>query len=171
MRKLYRRDVKIIMLTGDNAVTAEAIREKLKIEKVISGVLPENKEQVVSELKKDGVVAMVGDGINDSPALMSADVGIAVKSGSDIAIDCADIVLMKNDIRDVVSAIDFSKRVIKNIKENLFWAFFYNTIGIPLAAGVLFPAFNILLNPMIASAAMSLSSLFVVTNALRLYRN
>ncbi len=169
--ELKARDVKVIMLTGDNAVTAEAIREKLKIEKVISGVLPENKEQVVSELKKDGVVAMVGDGINDSPALMSADVGIAVKSGSDIAIDCADIVLMKNDIRDVVSAIDFSKRVIKNIKENLFWAFFYNTIGIPLAAGVLFPAFNILLNPMIASAAMSLSSLFVVTNALRLYRN
>lgn len=171
IEQLKARNISVVMLTGDNAVTAEAIRDKLKIEKVISGVLPENKEQIVSELKKDGVAAMVGDGINDSPALMSADVGIAVKSGSDIAIDCADIVLMKNDIRDVVSAIDFSKRVIKNIKENLFWAFFYNTIGIPLAAGVLFPAFNILLNPMIASAAMSLSSIFVVTNALRLYKN
>lgn len=169
--ELQKRNVRVIMLTGDNAVTAEAIRSKLKIEKVISGVLPENKEQVISELKKDGITAMVGDGINDSPALMSADVGIAVKSGSDIAIDCADIVLMKNDIRDVVTAIDYSKRVIKNIKENLFWAFFYNSVGIPLAAGLLYPAFGILLNPMIASAAMSLSSVFVVTNALRLYKN
>lgn len=167
--ELKKRKIKVTMLTGDNAVTAEAIRSKLNIENVISGVLPENKEQVISELKKNGITAMVGDGINDSPALMSADIGIAVKSGSDIAIDCADIVLMKNDIRDVVSAIDYSKRVIKNIKENLFWAFFYNTIGIPLAAGVLYPAFGILLNPMIASAAMSLSSVFVVTNALRLY--
>lgn len=169
--ELKSRKIRVVMLTGDNAVTAEAIRAKLGIEKVISGVLPENKEQVVSELKKEGITAMVGDGINDSPALMSADVGIAVKSGSDIAIDCADTVLMKNDIRDVVTAIDYSKRVIKNIKENLFWAFFYNTVGIPLAAGVLYPAFGILLNPMIASAAMSLSSLFVVTNALRLYKN
>ncbi len=158
-----------VMLTGDNAVTASAVAAGLNIDRVVSEVMPADKEKVVSELKKDGKkVAMVGDGINDSPALISADVGIAVSDGTDIAIDSADIVLMKNDLNDVYKAILISKKTIRNIKQNLFWAFFYNSLGIPVAAGVLYPFFGITLSPMIAAAAMSLSSLFVVTNALRL---
>ncbi|MEG0276399.1 MAG: heavy metal translocating P-type ATPase [Coprobacillus sp.] len=158
----------VYMLTGDNALTANAIAKDLDIQ-VIAEVLPQDKEQHVRELQDQGHrVIMVGDGINDAPALMRADVGIAMTSGVDIAIDSADIVLMKNDLNDVVSSIDLSHAVIKNIKENLFWAFFYNVIGIPLAAGVFYSMFGLLLDPMFAAAAMSLSSVFVVSNALRL---
>ena len=159
-----------MMLTGDNKLTAEAIAKEAGISEIVAQVLPEDKERIVASLMSDGSkVAFVGDGINDSPALARADVGIAIGSGTDIAIDSADIVLMKNDLTDVSAAIDFSRRTIRNIKQNLFWAFFYNTLGIPVAAGVLYPI-GILLSPMIGAAAMSFSSLFVVTNALRLYR-
>ena len=161
--------VKVIMLTGDNRRTAEAVREKLGISEVVAEVLPQDKEKKVSELKRQGhKVAMIGDGINDAPALAAADVGMAIGAGTDVAMESADIILMKNDLRDAVTAMKLSRAVIRNIKENLFWAFFYNCIGIPLAAGVLYPAFGIRLNPMFGAAAMSLSSIFVVTNALRL---
>lgn len=161
--------VKVIMLTGDNRRTAEAVREKLGISEVVAEVLPQDKEKKVSELKRQGHrVAMIGDGINDAPALAAADVGMAIGAGTDVAMESADIILMKNDLRDAVTAMKLSRAVIRNIKENLFWAFFYNCIGIPLAAGVLYPAFGIRLNPMFGAAAMSLSSIFVVTNALRL---
>ena len=161
--------VKVIMLTGDNRRTAEAVREKLGISEVVAEVLPQDKEKKVSELKHQGhKVAMIGDGINDAPALAAADVGMAIGAGTDVAMESADIILMKNDLRDAVTAMKLSRAVIRNIKENLFWAFFYNCIGIPLAAGVLYPAFGIRLNPMFGAAAMSLSSIFVVTNALRL---
>lgn len=161
--------VKVIMLTGDNRRTAEAVREKLGISEVVAEVLPQDKEKMVSELKRQGHrVAMIGDGINDAPALAAADVGMAIGAGTDVAMESADIILMKNDLRDAVTAMKLSRAVIRNIKENLFWAFFYNCIGIPLAAGVLYPAFGIRLNPMFGAAAMSLSSIFVVTNALRL---
>lgn len=163
--------INVSMLTGDNKITAEAIKKQLDIDEVFADVLPQNKEEIVAKLQaQNKIVAMVGDGINDSPALSRANVGIAIGNGSDIAIDSADIVLMKNDLNDVASAITFSKKVMRNIKQNLFWAFFYNVIGIPVAAGLLFIPFAIVLNPMIASAAMSLSSIFVVTNALRLYK-
>ena len=133
--------------------------------------MPADKQRIVAELRNAGKkVVMVGDGINDSPALMQADVGIAIGSGTDIAIESADVVLMKNDLTDVSRAIHYSKRTIRNIKQNLFWAFFYNSLGIPLAAGVLYPLWQITLSPMIGALAMSLSSLFVVGNALRLYR-
>lgn len=158
----------IYMLTGDHQLTANSIASQLGIE-AIGEVLPQDKEQKIRDLQKNHhKVIMVGDGINDAPALMRADVGIAMTSGTDIAMDSADIVLMKNDLNDVVTSIELSRAVIKNIKENLFWAFFYNCIGIPIAAGVFYPIFHLLLDPMFGGAAMSLSSLFVVSNALRL---
>ena len=161
--------VRVIMLTGDNRRSAEAVRQKLGISEVVAEVLPQDKEKKVSELKAQGHrVAMIGDGINDAPALAAADVGMAIGAGTDVAMESADIILMKNDLRDAVTAMKLSRSVIRNIKENLFWAFFYNCIGIPLAAGVLYPALQIRLNPMFGAAAMSLSSIFVVGNALRL---
>ncbi|MDY4435274.1 MAG: heavy metal translocating P-type ATPase [Candidatus Flemingibacterium sp.] len=167
--KLHSMNVKTMMLTGDNRLTAEAIAKEAGVDDVTAEVLPQDKERVVDGLRKNGIVTFVGDGINDSPALTRADVGIAIGSGADIAIDSADIVLMKNDLGDVPTAIDFSRRTIRNIRQNLFWAFFYNTLGIPVAAGVLAPL-GVTLSPMLGAAAMSLSSLFVVTNALRLYK-
>lgn len=159
----------VVMLTGDNKITANAIKEQLGIKTVISEVLPQDKEFEIRKLQESGrKVAMVGDGINDAPALTLADIGIAIGAGTDVAIESADIVLMKSDLLDVVGAIDLSKAVIKNIRQNLFWAFIYNIIGIPLAAGVLYTMFGLKLNPMFAAAAMSLSSVSVVTNALRL---
>ena len=161
--------VRVIMLTGDNRRTAEAVRQKLGISEVVAEVLPQDKEKKVSELKAQGhKVAMIGDGINDAPALAAADVGMAIGAGTDVAMESADIILMKNYLRAAVHAMKLGRAVIRNIKENLFWAFFYNCIGIPLAAGVLYPAFQIRLNPMFGAAAMSLSSIFVVGNALRL---
>ncbi len=169
VERLQKSNVSVVMLTGDNKRTAEAIRKQLGIEKAIAEVMPEEKEAVVSEFQKVGkIVAMVGDGVNDSVALEKADVGIAVGEGSDIAIESADIVLMKNDLRDVSTAIDLSKRVVGNIKMNLFWAFFYNILGIPIACGILYPFFAIKLDPMIGALAMSLSSVCVVLNALTL---
>ena len=169
IRAWEKMGVKVIMLTGDNRRTAEAVRQKLGISEVVAEVLPQDKEKKVSELKRQGhKVAMIGDGINDAPALAAADVGMAIGAGTDVAMESADIILMKNDLRDAVTAMKLSRSVIRNIKENLFWAFFYNCIGIPLAAGVLYPSFGIRLNPMFGAAAMSLSSIFVVGNALRL---
>ena len=159
--------LRVVMLTGDNSRTAEAVGRMAGVDEIIAGVLPDGKEKAVSSLKEKGKVAMVGDGINDAPALTAADVGIAIGAGTDVAIDAADVVLMKNSISDVVSAIRLSRQTLRNIYENLFWAFFYNTIGIPIAAGVLIPL-GISLTPMFAAAAMSLSSFCVVTNALRL---
>ena len=161
--------IDVVMLTGDNARTAEAIRKRLGIPKVIADVLPQDKERHIAELQAQGrTVAMIGDGVNDAPALAKADVGIAIGAGTDVAIESADAVLMRSDLLDAVSAVRLSKAVIKNIKENLFWAFFYNVIAIPLAAGLFYPAYGLKLNPMIGAAAMSLSSVCVVLNALRL---
>ena len=169
LRQFKEAGLKVVMLTGDNRITAEAIRKRLDIEEAISEVMPTQKESCIRELQEKGhKVAMVGDGINDAPALTRADVGIAIGAGTDIAIDSADVVLMKDSLADVVTAIDLSKSVIRNIRMNLFWAFFYNVCGIPVAAGLLYPMFNIRLSPMIGAAAMSLSSVCVVTNALRL---
>ena len=171
IRRMKADGCEIIMLTGDNETTANAVRRKLDLDRVIADVLPQDKERVVRELQAEGrKVIMVGDGINDSPALARADIGIAIGSGADIAVEEADVVLMKSDLNDVPTAIECSRQTMRNIKQNLFWAFFYNTLGIPLAAGALYPVWGITLNPMIGAAAMSLSSLFVVTNALRLYR-
>ena len=168
VQALQRRHMEVVLLTGDNALTANVIAKRLGIARVISGVLPADKEKTVRQLQSEGkVVAMVGDGINDAPALMRADVGIAIGAGTDVAMESADVVLMRSDPMDVVRAVDLSRAVIRNIKENLFWAFFYNTLGIPIAAGVLIPL-GIRLSPMLGAAAMSLSSVFVVTNALRL---
>lgn len=169
IRELKKMGIQVIMLTGDNERTAKAIQRQLDIDTVIAEVLPQDKEREVAKLQENGQkVAMVGDGINDAPALARADVGIAIGAGTDVAIESADIVLMKNDLLDVVTAISLSKAVIRNIKENLFWAFFYNVCGIPLAAGVFYTALGLKLSPMFGAAAMSLSSLFVVSNALRL---
>nr|WP_308778966.1 heavy metal translocating P-type ATPase [uncultured Blautia sp.] len=169
VKELKKLGIRVIMLTGDHARTAKAIQKQLEIDTVIAEVLPQDKEREVAKIQESGqVVAMVGDGINDAPALARADVGIAIGAGTDVAIESADIVLMKNDLLDVVTAISLSKAVIRNIKQNLFWAFFYNTCGIPLAAGLLYPIFGLKLSPMFGAAAMSLSSLFVVSNALRL---
>ena len=169
IRELKKMGIQVIMLTGDNERTAKAIQRQLDIDTVIAKVLPQDKEREVAKLQENGQkVAMVGDGINDAPALARADVGIAIGAGTDVAIESADIVLMKNDLLDVVTAISLSKAVIRNIKENLFWAFFYNVCGIPLAAGVFYTALGLKLSPMFGAAAMSLSSLFVVSNALRL---
>ena len=169
IQELKKLGIQVIMLTGDNARTAKAIQKQLDIDAVIAEVLPQDKEREISRLQEEGrTVAMVGDGLNDAPALARADVGIAIGAGTDVAIESADIVLMKNDLQDVATAIELSKAVIRNIKENLFWAFFYNVCGIPLAAGALYPVFGLKLSPMFGAAAMSLSSLFVVSNALRL---
>ena len=163
--------LEVVMLTGDNKKTAYAIQKQVEIDHVVAEVMPQEKEGEIRKLQQQGKkVAMVGDGINDAPALVRADVGIAIGAGTDVAIDAADIVLMKSDLLDCVSAIQLSKAVIRNIKQNLFWAFFYNTIGIPVAAGVLYLPFALKLNPMLGAAAMSFSSVFVVSNALRLKR-
>ncbi len=166
--QLKKLGVRTVMLTGDNAVTANAVAKTVGVDEVFAEVLPAEKEQVVRRFMESGRTAMVGDGINDAPALERADVGIAVGAGADIALDSADVILIKNDLGDVAAAVKLSKATIRNVKQNLFWAFFYNVVCIPLAAGVLYPAFGIALNPMIGAAAMSLSSLFVVGNALRL---
>ncbi len=168
VKELKSMGIQVVMLTGDNETTANEVKQQVGIDKVIANVTPAEKEEVIRNLKKTGKVAMVGDGINDAPALTSADIGIAVGTGTDIAIDAADIVLMKNSILDVPAAIKLSRYALRNIYENLFWAFIYNCIGIPIAAGVLIPTFGFQLNPMLAAAAMSLSSFCVVTNALRL---
>ena len=161
--------IHVVMLTGDNSRTAEAVRKRLDIPEVVAEVLPQDKEKKISQLKAAGhKVAMIGDGINDAPALAAADVGMAIGAGTDVAMESADIVLMKSDLRDAATAVKLSRSVIRNIKQNLFWAFFYNCVGIPLAAGCWYPAFEIKLNPMFGAAAMSLSSIFVVGNALRL---
>ncbi|MBD5513272.1 MAG: heavy metal translocating P-type ATPase [Lachnospiraceae bacterium] len=168
VNELRNMGVQVVMLTGDNRRTAQAIGRQVGITEIVSDVLPNDKEAVVRKLSEHGRVAMVGDGINDAPALTRADVGIAIGAGADVALEAADIVLMKSRLTDVSAAIRLSRQVLRNIHENLFWAFFYNCIGIPLAAGILVPAFGISLNPMFAAAAMSLSSFCVVTNALRL---
>ena len=165
---LRHMGLRVVMLTGDNERTAQAIGRQAGVDEVIAGVLPDGKEAAVRELQRKGKVAMVGDGINDAPALTRADVGIAIGAGTDVAIDAADIVLMKSRLSDVPAAIRLSRAALRNIRENLFWAFFYNVIGIPLAAGVWFPLFGLKLNPMFGAAAMGLSSFCVVTNALRL---
>ncbi len=168
VRTLGDMGISVVMITGDNERTANAIGLQVGIDNIISGVLPDEKEEKVRVLSQYGSVAMVGDGINDAPALTRADSGIAIGAGTDVAIDAADVVLMKSDPLDIARAVTLSRRVLQNIKENLFWAFIYNVIGIPIAAGILYPAFGMTLNPMIAAAAMSLSSFCVVTNALRL---
>ncbi len=168
VKELTDMGIRVIMLTGDNERTAEAVAARAGITEVIAGVLPDGKEQVVRSLKEEGRVAMVGDGINDAPALTRADIGIAIGAGTDIAIDAADVVLMKSSLKDIPAAVRLSRATLRNIHENLFWAFIYNIIGIPLAAGVWIPLFHWQLNPMFGAAAMSLSSFCVVTNALRL---
>ncbi len=169
IRKFRQMGIRVVMLTGDNKRTAEAVRRRLGIAEVVAEVLPQDKEKKISQLKAEGhKVAMIGDGINDAPALAAADVGMAIGAGTDVAMESADVILMKSDLRDAVTAVRLSRAVIRNIKQNLFWAFFYNAIGIPLAAGVWYPIFGIKLNPMFGAAAMSLSSIFVVGNALRL---
>ena len=168
IKQLQNMGIHVVMLTGDNEITAKAIGSQVGVDEVIAGVLPEGKEAIIRQLKEKGKVAMVGDGINDAPALTRADIGIAIGAGTDVAIDAADIVLMKSRLTDVSAAIRLSRATLTNIHENLFWAFFYNIIGIPLAAGVWYPIFGWELNPMFGAAAMSLSSFCVVTNALRL---
>ena len=167
--KLQAMGLRVLMVTGDNQATAEAIRAQVGVDEAVAQVLPQDKEAVIRKLQQEGhIVAMVGDGINDAPALARADIGIAIGAGTDIAIEAADMVLIKSDLLDVAKAICLSRRVMTNIKENLFWAFIYNAVGIPFAAGVFYTAFGWLLNPLIAAAAMSCSSVSVVTNALRL---
>ena len=168
VKELQNMGIRVVMLTGDNERTAKAIGAQAGVDDVIAGVLPDGKESVIRALKEQGKVAMVGDGINDAPALTRADIGIAIGAGTDIAIDAADVVLMKSRLSDVPAAIRMSRATLRNIHENLFWAFFYNVIGIPLAAGIWYPLFGLKLNPMFGAAAMSLSSFCVVTNALRL---
>ena len=168
IKELQNMGIRVVMLTGDNERTAKAIGAQAGVDDVIAGVLPDGKESVIRSLKEQGKVAMVGDGINDAPALTRADIGIAIGAGTDVAIDAADVVLMKSRLSDVPAAIRLSRATLRNIHENLFWAFFYNVIGIPLAAGVWIPIFGWTLNPMFGAAAMSLSSFCVVSNALRL---
>ena len=169
IQELSGLGIEVVMLTGDNAKTAQAIQRQVGVDRVVAEVFPQDKEKEIRRLQDSGKkVAMVGDGINDAPALARADVGIAIGAGTDVAIESADIVLMKSDLLDVSTAIQLSKAVIRNIKQNLFWAFIYNIIGIPIAAGVFFLSFGWKLNPMLGAFAMSFSSVFVVSNALRL---
>jgi P-type Cu+ transporter len=168
---LHREGVRTVMLTGDNRTTAEAVARKLGIDEVEAEVLPDHKSKVVQRLKKDGrVVAMAGDGVNDAPALAAADVGIAMGTGTDVAIESAGITLLKGDLTGIVRARRLSRATMRNIRQNLFFAFIYNAAGVPVAAGVLYPVFGILLSPVIAAAAMALSSVSVVGNSLRLRR-
>ena len=169
IKNLHKKGIEVAMITGDSFKTAKIIADKVGIDKIFARTMPEQKASIIQEFQKENkTVLMVGDGINDAPALVQAEVGIAVGNGTDIAIESADIVLMKDGIADVDSAINLSRLTLRNIKQNLFWAFFYNSISIPLAAGVLYSSFGILLNPMIAGASMALSSICVVLNALRL---
>ena len=168
IRKLNGMGIKVVMLTGDNEKTARAVADKLGISEVMAGILPTDKASAIESLKKDGSVLMVGDGINDAPALTVADVGMAVGAGTQIAIDSADVVLAGSSPLDIAAAIKLSRLTLKNIKQNLFWAFFYNAVGIPLAAGVFIPIFGWQLEPMFGAMAMSLSRFCVVSNALRL---
>jgi Cu+-exporting ATPase len=166
---LHNIGLRIVMLTGDNEQTARSVAEKLKLDQFDAGVNPQAKNQRIKALRSEGrVVAMAGDGINDAPALAEADVGIAMGTGTDVAMEAAGVTLVKGDLRGIVKAVRLSRRVMRNIRQNLFFAFVYNALGIPIAAGVLYPFFGILLSPMIAAAAMSASSLSVVANALRL---
>ena len=168
VRELQNMGIKVVMLTGDNEKTARAIGAQAGVDGVIAGVLPDGKESVIRRLKERGKVIMVGDGINDAPALTSADIGIAIGAGTDVAIDAADVVLMQSRLSDAAAAVRLSRATLRIIHQNLFWAFFYNSVGIPIAAGLFIPLFGLQLNPMFAAAAMSLSSFSVVSNALRL---
>ncbi len=169
MKNLHEEGIEIVMLTGDNKATASAVAEKLGIDDVVAEVMPEDKAEAVKRFQDQGkIVAMAGDGINDAPALAYTQVGIAMGTGTDVAMESASVTLVKGDLRGIVRAVMLSKATMRNIKQNLFFAFFYNALGIPVAAGVLYPVFGLLLSPMIAAAAMSFSSVSVVGNALRL---
>jgi Cu+-exporting ATPase len=171
LRSLKEENIRVVMLTGDNRTTAEAVARRLGIDEVEAEILPEDKGKVVARLRSEGrVVAMAGDGVNDAPALAAADVGIAMGTGTDVAIESAGVTLLKGDLTDIVKARALSAAVMRNIRQNLFFAFIYNALGVPVAAGVLYPIFGILLSPVIAAAAMALSSVSVVSNALRLRR-
>jgi Cu+-exporting ATPase len=169
IRILHDGGVRIVMLTGDNRITAQAVAQKLGIDEVEAEVLPTQKHEVVQSLQREGrIVAMAGDGINDAPALAAANVGIAMGTGTDVAIESAGVTLVKGDLRGIARAKELSRKTMRNIRQNLFFAFVYNTLGVPIAAGVLYPFFGLLLSPVIASAAMTFSSVSVITNALRL---